>query len=372
MEIGCGFSKGNLAIGHDLSVKERANHKSIDRSLSEDNVVLLDMLQGRTEKEFINDVQQPYIDAYNAKQKRNDRKVTEKYSDWWEKNGQYHKGNNEMLQEFVVSFGDRNTLGKSYYQETDKQTKAEMKQMFTDMYSEALKSITEAYPHMKPVAAAIHFDEPNGTPHMHMIVLPIGEGYKRMFERQVSCGRALELDGIKRLEDMSPEEQAKYQNTEKPFAGYQISRWSKDIRHNILNPIAESYGFDIKAEQHGRKHEKLNDEIRAIIESKDRMEQENEKIQTAQLEKILANNEQLKKSNKDLITLRTEIDSGKRILSSMKKEYLEEKKQLANINTTYANARAAAQAAHDAHVKENLERSIQNEIHKSKKQHYTR
>lgn len=34
---------------------------------------------------------------------------------------------------------------------------------------------------MRIILATVHMDEPKGTPHMHILVQPIGEGYKQGF-----------------------------------------------------------------------------------------------------------------------------------------------------------------------------------------------
>lgn len=235
MEIGVSFSLGHTAYSHDVRKTHTAN---VDTSLSGDNVVLVDRLQGRTVEAYTNEWMQPYIDAYNAKQKRSDRKINEPYSSYFYKISPKKRG--ELAYEFVMQYGEHETLGEKFYEGMSKE---EMKKEFTEVYKEELKHFQKTHPHLEVLWATIHFDEPEGTPHLHIAVQPIGEGYKQGLEKQISIGKALALDGYERIKDRS---QAK-------DSGFQMQRMFRKVREHLKENVFER-GYDLKEEAHGNAH----------------------------------------------------------------------------------------------------------------------
>lgn len=51
-------------------------------------------------------------------------------------------------------------------------------------------------------AAAVHVDETDGTPHMHILGIPYGESPNRGLPVQVSMNKALKTMGLDRLPDL--------------------------------------------------------------------------------------------------------------------------------------------------------------------------
>ena len=233
-KIGASCSKGHLALKHN---RRESHTENVEITLSEDNVMLIDETKGTTIEEYVNDLMKDVVDEYNAKQKRSDRQI-ESYTKWHENNSNIGK----MCYEQVIQIGEHEDLGKKYYSLPKGSPEREaIRKEYINAYTDVLNQIKEKFPHQKIVQAAIHFDEPKGTPHLHFDTIPIGEGYKQGLTQQLSMGRALTLDGIGRAKDRSKE-------------SFQMKRMWETIRHDILNEKVREMGYEPKEEKHGLKH----------------------------------------------------------------------------------------------------------------------
>ena len=97
------------------------------------------------------------------------------------------------------------------------------------MFEEFIQSYQSSYPHMRIILATVHMDEPMGTPHMHILVQPIGEGYKQGLSHQISLTKALACDGFER--------------SEKKEDRLSMTRWQDDIKDNIMEPILKRHKY---------------------------------------------------------------------------------------------------------------------------------
>ncbi len=285
MEVGVSFSVGHLAYAHDIRKTHTAN---VDTTLSNDNVVLIDRLQGRTIEEYTNEKMQPYIDAYNAKQKRSDRKINEPYCSYF--NSISSKKRGQLAYEAVMQYGEHDNIGGQFYEGKNREA---LKKEFTEVYAEELEAFQKMHPHLEVLWATIHFDEPEGTPHMHIGYQPIGEGYKQGLEKQISIGKALSLDGYDRLENRS---KAKDE-------GFQMQRMFRKVREHLKVNVF-SLGYDLKEEEHGKKHQtktewELEKRKDALIAQNAVLSTENAKLD-AEIEEKTNTAQSLQRTNKKL------------------------------------------------------------------------
>ena len=87
MKIAASMSVGRLAPKHSLNIDNiRVISKNVTPKLIRDDVVILDRLRGQNGKhltieEYTDQHFQPYIDQYNAKQRRKDRQIQTGYND---------------------------------------------------------------------------------------------------------------------------------------------------------------------------------------------------------------------------------------------------------------------------------------------------
>ena len=250
--IAASFSTGKAAYKHDI---RQTLKKNVSAELSKDNVILMDNLQGQTIEAVINKKMQPYIDEYNQKQRRKDRKITGTYTEWHNQNRTLKK--TKFIYEFVGQIGEHEDLGKAYY-EAQGEERERLRQEFIKTYTEEIQDFKEKYPHLEIQWATIHFDEEQGTPHFHLAVTPYGEFEKQGLSLKVSIGRALENDGIMRVKDKKEAERE---------GGYQLTKLYNQIRQSMEQKHILSMGVQVKEHQHGRKHQ-TTEEWEAIQELK--------------------------------------------------------------------------------------------------------
>ncbi len=337
MSRGHATSKHDFREGNDLP-------QNIDHSLTKDNVTLIDKLQtrevtnkktGKTHIEhesiesWINRRMQPVIDEYDAKQYPY-RKIMNNYKNYCDWHRQKRKtGGNDipLMESFNFQVGEHfqtkwdeekgelvpeldengnliDSLGAIYYK-ADDATKAKMREeLFIPLFKKELEDFQKKYPHLEVVQATCHFDEPNGTPHMAVIVVPIGENFKQGLSQQVGFGNAIGCDGIERSSTRKDE--------------YQMARMTKGEGEHIKNdyimkefqPIIKKYlggDFELKEEVQGRKHEKASKYRSAAGEIDKQVEQAKQKV-----DKVLSDGlQQVKELKEERDDLRKETNELK-------------------------------------------------------------
>lgn len=263
--IAASFSTGKEAYAHDIRKSIKGN---VDKDRIQDNITLIDELQGKSIDSYIDNMMQPTIDEYNAKQKKKCRRIDTTYTEW-------HKSNKTLSQsklvyEAVAQVGDHDTLGKRYY-EAEGQEKEELKKYFEDFYKQLLEQFQEKYPHLKVLWCVLHLDEPRGTPHCHLAFTPIGEYEKQGMSKKISIGRALELDGITRVKDKT--EAMK-------LGGYQLTKLYREVKRDMEQMLLQQ-GYTLKQEQHGKKHQTV-EEWEAVQALKQEQVEEQKKLEQTQ------------------------------------------------------------------------------------------
>ena len=228
MGLTVSMSRGRIAIEHDL---RQYIPNNVDENMTQFNKVLIDKLQGKTLAEYTNEYMKSYIDEYNKKQRRSDRKKSYDYAKTYteEQNNMQASRQNytagQLAYEYVIQFGDHKSLDVNDVVK-DRNKYYAIVSMFEDFAGQ----FQEKYPHMKLVLATVHMDEPKGTPHMHILVQPIGEGYKQGLSHQVSLTKALACDGFERVE--------------KKADRLSLTRWQDDVKDGIMEQILKKNYFE--------------------------------------------------------------------------------------------------------------------------------
>lgn len=165
-------SNRKSAITSKSKLKTVANHnlrKYRSSDYSRDNILLL-YGTGNLYK----DVQEVYhrefdeaVRIYNENQKRKDRKI----DDYFEYVSEL---NQDMAVEIIFQCGDKEFWEKH----GDKAERMEF------VYSYTLRKLQEFIPEFKVANAVIHFDE--ASPHMHVVGVPVYDGYKKGLSKRVS------------------------------------------------------------------------------------------------------------------------------------------------------------------------------------------
>ena len=151
-----------------MSDKEKERNPHIDESRSDENKYLVQ----KDLKELYQEEFGGALEDYNAKQKRNDRKIDDYY-----KHIESSK-KTSLQQEMIVQVGDTNDFFGSTNSE-----KA------NEILLEWFEKFEERNPNLKVYNAVIHNDE--ASPHLHLNFVPVASEYKRGLEKQVSFDRAI-------------------------------------------------------------------------------------------------------------------------------------------------------------------------------------
>ena len=228
MGLTVSMSRGRIAIEHDL---RQYIPNNVDENMTQFNRVIIDKLKGKTLAEYTNEYMKPYIDEYNKKQRRSDRKKSYDYAKTYteEQNNMQASRQNytagQLAYEYVIQFGDHRSLDVNDVVKDRNKYYA-----IVSMFEDFVGQFQEKYPHMKLVLATVHMDEPKGTPHMHILVQPIGEGYKQGLSHQVSLTKALACDGFERVE--------------KKADRLSLTRWQDDVKDGIMEQILKKNYFE--------------------------------------------------------------------------------------------------------------------------------
>ena len=166
------LSQKNSAINSKAKLSGVAKHNLRKyRSLEYDkeNIVIL----WGTDK-LVQDVKKVYkeqfdeaVREYNKKQTRDDRKI----DDYFEKTA---KSNKDMAVELIFQIGDKEFWDKN----PDKRRRMDV------AFKEMLNMLQKEAPNLVVANAVIHYDE--ASPHMHVVAVPVADGFKKGMSRQVS------------------------------------------------------------------------------------------------------------------------------------------------------------------------------------------
>ncbi|MGR5864900.1 plasmid recombination protein [Bacillus cereus] len=151
-----------------MNEKEKERNSHINQSRSHENKYLVQ----KDIKELYQEEFGEVLEQYNAKQKRNDRKIDDYY-----KHIQSSK-KTSLQQEMIVQVGDMKDF--NYRADYEKAN---------EILLEWFKDFEKRNPNLKVYNAVIHNDE--ASPHMHLNFVPVASGYKRGLEKQVSFDRAI-------------------------------------------------------------------------------------------------------------------------------------------------------------------------------------
>lgn len=151
-------------------------HKHIKREKSKYNIQIFK----RDIKDVYHELFDDALNAYNAKQKRKDRKIDDYY-----KHVQKSK-NLDLQREFIVAVGNKADWEKLSIEE---------KKEVGEVLARYVRDFNERHDNMTIYNAIVHLDE-SGAPHAHFNVIPIASGYKNGLSVQPSFRKALEQEGF--------------------------------------------------------------------------------------------------------------------------------------------------------------------------------
>lgn len=361
MKVAASMSVGRLAPKHSLDIDGiRAISPNVTPSLIKDDVVIIDRLKRpdgshMTIEEYTDQTFQPYIDQYNAKQRRKDRQIHTGYCEWHRSNGRLSQGKGELAYEAVLQYGSHDDLGGEYYSpDTTPERKAQLRAECEGVYRRWVADLEQDFPHMTLVFAVAHFSETEGTPHLHVCLQPQAD-CSRGLAKQVSIGRALAQDGIERLDSRAEAEQA---------GGFQLARFYQKFHHDYQNKTLQRLGYEIKEETHGLKHmekdgyavvmadarKKAQTLVQTAEQRKQRVEEETDRIKRKTLNAVYEAQEAAIAAKQEKTRAEQQKAAVEAQAASVKAQAIEESARI--IET----ARIAAQTAQKAAETANAER----------------
>lgn len=200
MALSMSVSGGAVNARHDLDPEYRARLKNVDRSKTKDNLILANESIERAYERLFGEA----TEVYNARQVskgRPDRQIESYYAHVCDAyradrakvgHSKSRSGRPAPAVEYVVQLGNRETWSRELDEVGAKA-----------VYSEAFERIkARTAGAIDWFAAAVHVDETDGTPHMHILGIPYGESQNRGLPVQVSMNKALKTMGLDRLPDL--------------------------------------------------------------------------------------------------------------------------------------------------------------------------
>lgn len=200
MALSMSVSGGAVNARHDLDPEYRARLKNVDRSKTKDNLILANESIEHAYERLFGEA----TEVYNARQVskgRPDRQIESYYAHVRDayradrakvRHSKSRSGRPAPAVEYVVQLGNRETWSRELDEDEAKA-----------VYSEAFDRIkVRTAGAIDWFAAAVHVDETDGTPHMHIIGIPYGESPNRGLPVQVSMNKALKTMGLDRLPDL--------------------------------------------------------------------------------------------------------------------------------------------------------------------------
>lgn len=213
----------SMPQGKGSQLHNKREYKSIGRDIPEhidslrthENVTLVDIPIKQAYDELFGEA----LAAYNAKQKRSDRKIDD-YCEHIKKS----KNGEKLFYEDVVQWGSVSDF-------TDEKTRQTAKKCLI----EYVNGFEERNPCLKLIGAYIHMDE--ASPHLHLDYIPVATGYKRGLSVRNSFSKALHEMGF----EQDPE-------TRKDNAAVQ---WKKRERA-VFGDICAAHGLEVEEERAAR------------------------------------------------------------------------------------------------------------------------
>lgn len=199
MALSMSVSGGKHNDRHNTDLEYRAGLENVDPALSVYNVTLADEAIGDAYARLFGEA----LERYNDKQReKHPERVIEDYhakidAAWRADQAKVEsgaKGRGNVPQpsyEYVIQVGNHDT-----WQSVPRDT---LTQIYTETFERVRERTRGAIDWHQ---AAIHYDEPDGSGHLHMDGIPYGTGNKRGLERQVSMSQAMKTLGLKRLPDL--------------------------------------------------------------------------------------------------------------------------------------------------------------------------
>ena len=291
------FSRGKGLLKHTDRTYTAPN---VDPERTEKNIVLVNQSLSKAYDEIFGESQA----AYNAKQKRKDRKIDDYFRKLFGVSADdetasavlINPNKQQSFYEWVLGIGGAyDTAIVDWVNDSGKTIKANpqaamlaaecLKEYITGNVEAGVLSYKERNPKFHLMKAIIHMDEK--TPHIHIDAIPFSDGYKTGMTRQQGIARALKEMGY-------------------GVGDSAISLWQESER-KVFREICERHGFKIRDEEKSRGFTVLTRQYGEYHENELKLESQRIEIaeEIAHLKKV---QEQQRREQETVAALKEEKD----------------------------------------------------------------
>ncbi len=240
------------------------------------------------------------LEEYNKKQTRTDRRI----EDYFE-----HVAGKEqdMAVEIIIQIGDR-----EFWKQYD-----DMKSYIKLSYEIILGELIKRLPQFVVANAVVHLDE--DSPHMHIVGVPVADGYKKGLSKQVSKRKVFTKEVLSQV----------LQDELREVANKEVNDW---------------FGEQIKEKSKGRNYDLTVAEYKVAQET-EHLEQIQEQVNDADIKLFasqIAYKELERRQTKELNEKRSELQSVKQELASVTDKANEAVEMLDKINAFVSSFRLFA------------------------------
>ena len=312
------FVKGKGSINHN---NRDFIAKNVDASRTSMNVIYI---QNPIEKAYEEIFGQAVTD-YNAKQKRNDRKISDYLT-----HVKQSKNNEKVFYENVVQIGKRDDTGI-----LDKDGNISNEALLAkEILDEYARTFQERNPNLILFNAVLHMDE--ATPHLHLDYIPVAHGYKTGLSTRNSLSKGLQEMGIEPAKGKNDNETMHWQQREREFITNLCRERRLDIE--VLGIKRDDYSIpEYKAAM--RAVDAAEAEIEILNQEKEEIESLFEKSENhviSNIEKISSQEKMLEDINNQIQEAESErcrrLDEYETIINAV--ESAEYEKQVIKLNST--------------------------------------
>lgn len=248
------FHMGNK--GHSITTKNklmRAFAHNLRKYFSENydtnkTVLLVDLVKSANDYEkYFNQLFEKERLEYNEKQKRADRKI-ENYFKHCESKSQ------DIAVEMILQTGDT-----AFWEEN-----SDKRDQMVNVYQGQLEYLKELMPDLQVVNAIVHNDEK--SPHMHVIAIPVAEGYTKGMKKQCSKTKVF----TDKLEMLQEKLKTKGQELMKEYIDkdFEYTEKSQGRNYDLSKEKYTEIYQRVRKEIYENSAEKIENEIRENFEEK--------------------------------------------------------------------------------------------------------
>ncbi|MCH5269041.1 MAG: plasmid recombination protein, partial [Lachnospiraceae bacterium] len=296
------ISNGKSAITSKSKLSGVAKHnlrKYRSKGYDRDNIILLfgstNLLQDV--KKVYRDTFAEALEQYNSKQTRADRKI----EDYFE---HVSGKNQDMAVEIIFQCGDKEFWECLFSAGNEER---QSRENICEVYKVLLEQLQQEMPYFKIANAVVHFDE--ASPHMHVVGVTVGSGFKRGLETKVSKRTV-------------------------------FSPWSlKTVLQDHLRETAETqvllhYGVSLKEKQKGKNHDltiaeyKVQQETKRLWQLEEFLDEREDKLYDTNV-RLDQTEREVSEMEKLLTDTKTELAGAEKELVQIKEESKETKQKLA-------------------------------------------